>query len=182
MPGSVLQRELKLDRFLFINLLTQEIAMKLFIRYLPILVLGLASTAALAARPAPTSTVYAMPNCDCCDGYVKYLQQHGYRVKEAITPQLAALAKQDGVPLKYREQPMGMNTGICHITKIGGYTVVGHVPAKAIHRLLSERPHIVGVILPGMPAGAPGMNGEKTGPLVVYAFDANGKIWVYEKD
>lgn len=156
--------------------------MKLFARYLAILVLSCASTLAFAKAPSSTSVVYAMPNCDCCDGYVKYLQQHGYNVKEAITPHLAALAKQDGVPLKYREQPMGMTTGICHITKIGGYTVVGHVPAKAIQRMLSERPHIVGIILPGMPAGAPGMNGEKAGPLVVYAFDASGKIWVYSKD
>ena len=156
--------------------------MKLFARCLSILVLGFASTLALASTPPSTSVVYAMPHCDCCDGYVKYLQQHGYHVKEAITPHLAALAKQDGVPLKYREQPMGMTTGICHITRIGGYTVVGHVPAKVIRRVLSERPHIVGVILPGMPAGAPGMNGVKTGPLVVYAFDASGKIWVYAQD
>ncbi|MGH8311815.1 MAG: DUF411 domain-containing protein [Gammaproteobacteria bacterium] len=156
--------------------------MALFTRYLSILVLGCASTLAFAKPSPSTSVVYAMPHCDCCDGYVKYLQQHGFHVTEAITPHLADLAKQDGVPLKYREQPMGMTTGICHITKIGGYTVVGHVPAGVIHRVLKERPHIVGVILPGMPAGAPGMNGEKTGPLVVYAFDASGKIWVYSKD
>ena len=156
--------------------------MKLFTWYLSILVLSCASTLAFA-KPSPLpSVVYAMPHCDCCDGYVKYLQQHGFHVAEAITPHLANLAKQDGVPLKYREQPMGMTTGICHITRIGGYTVVGHVPAGVIQRVLKERPHIVGVILPGMPAGAPGMDDEKTGPLVVYAFDASGKIWVYSKD
>ncbi|MBU6470724.1 MAG: hypothetical protein KGL00_02495 [Gammaproteobacteria bacterium] len=59
--------------------------------------------------------------------------------------------------------------------------MVGHVPASVIHRVLSERPHIVGVILPGMPAGVPGMNGTQTGSLVVYAFDASGKIWFLQR-
>lgn len=93
--------------------------MKLFTRCLSILALGFASALAFAKPSPSTSVVYAMPHCDCCDGYVKYLQQHGVHVSEAITPHLVALAKQDGVPLKYREQPMGMTTGICHITKIG---------------------------------------------------------------
>lgn len=139
--------------------------------------------AMLFATPAwAASTVYAMPNCDCCDSYVKYLQQNGIAASEKITSHLKTLAEQDGVPLKYREQPMGMDTGICHLTKVGGYIVVGHVPAQVIQRLLREKPrNIRGVILPGMPMGSPGMDGKKMGPLVIYAFDGHGKSWVYAK-
>lgn len=124
-----------------------------------------------------------MPHCDCCDSYVKYLRQNGIDASEKITTQLGALAKQDGVPSAYRRQPMGMDTGICHLATIGGYVVVGHVPVQAIRRLLRERPRdIRGLILPGMPAGSPGMDGRKAGPLVIYAFDAHGRSWVYAKD
>lgn len=135
------------------------------------------------ATPAwAATTVYAMPNCDCCDSYVKYLQKNGIDASEKITSQLTALSKQDGVPLAYREQPMGMDTGICHLAKIDGYVVVGHVPVEVIRRLLREKPrNVLGVILPGMPLGSPGMDGKKQGPLVIYAFDGHGKSWVYAK-
>lgn len=144
--------------------------------------LGLVA-AMLVTTPAwAATTVYAMPNCDCCDSYVKYLQHNGIDASERITSQLSALSKQDGVPLEYREQPMGMGTGICHLTKIGGYVIVGHVPVQAIRRLLREKPrNIRGIILPGMPLGSPGMNGRKERPLVIYAFDEHGKSWIYAK-
>lgn len=144
--------------------------------------LGLVA-AMLVTTPAwAATTVYAMPHCDCCDSYVKYLQQNGIDASEKITSQLAALSKQDGVPLEYRKQTMGMNTGICHLTRIGGYVVVGHVPAQAIRRLLREKPgNIRGIIVPGMPPGSPGMDGKKDGPLLIYAFDGHGKSWVYAK-
>ena len=138
--------------------------------------------AMLFATSAGAATTYAMPKCDCCDTYVKYLQQNGFSDSEKITPHLDALAKQDAVPDKFRQQPMGMDTGICHITEIGGYSVVGHVPAQVIRKLLSEKSRdIRGIILPGMPVGSPGMGGKAMGPLVVYAFDAHGKSWVYAK-
>lgn len=144
--------------------------------------LGLA-TAMLITTPAwAATTVYAMPNCDCCDSYVKYLQQNGIEASENITSHLKTIAEQDGVPATYREQAMGMDTGICHLAKVGGYVVVGHVPAQVIDRLLREKPRdIRGVILPGMPVGSPGMDGKKMGPLVIYAFDGHGKSWVYTK-
>lgn len=156
--------------------------MKVNVRSLALNRLGLVA-AMLVTTPAwAATTVYAMPNCDCCDSYVKYLQQNGFDASEKITSHLGDVAKQDGVPDKYREQPMGMDTGICHVTKIDGYTVVGHVPAQVIRRLLTEKPrNIRGVILPGMPLGSPGMDGKKTGPLVIYAFDGHGKSWVYAK-
>lgn len=144
--------------------------------------LGLVAAMLITTPAWAATTVYAMPNCDCCDSYVKYLQQNGIDASEKVTSHLSALAKQDGVPVVYREQTMGMDTGICHLTKIDGYAVVGHVPVQVIRRLLREKPRdIRGVILPGMPVGSPGMDGKKMGPIVIYAFDAHGKSWVYAK-
>ncbi len=141
-------------------------------RFLSLTVLSLA-TALIIASPAWASTlVYVMPHCTCCDKYVKYLQKNGFDVSAKTMPQGDRLAHEYGVPKTF---------AICHFMKIGGYVVVGHVPAEVVRRLLSERPHILGIALPGMPAGSPGMMGKKKGPFVIYAFDKRGKYWVYAK-
>lgn len=62
----------------------------------------------------------------------------------------------------------------CHTIEAGGYFIEGHVPVKAIERLLAERPPITGIALPGMPPGSPGMGGVRTGPLVIYAISPAG--------
>ncbi|MGH8125403.1 MAG: DUF411 domain-containing protein [Rhodanobacteraceae bacterium] len=130
---------------------------------------------------AATAPVHTMPNCGCCTAYVKYLQKEGFDVTEKPAKSMKdmrALAHRMGVPKKHGD----MKLPICHFTKIGDYLIVGHVPAKAIRRLLREKPQgIKGIILPGMPPGSPGMGGEKLEPFVVYAFDGHGKSWVYAK-
>jgi hypothetical protein len=69
----------------------------------------------------------------------------------------------------------------CHTTVIGPYVVEGHVPAGTIDRLLTERPNIRGISLPGMPAGSPGMSGQKTEPFVIYEIaDGPPKIYATE--
>lgn len=157
--------------------------MKLFLRLALAIALGLVSGAAAAALPQ--ATLHASPSCNCCGKYAAYLREHGFDVvvkKTSSLDELAHIARRNQVPRKYREQPMGADTGICHVTVVDGYTVVGHVPARVVHRLLGQRPkNIVGIILPGMPAGSPGMGGTKDGPFVVYAFNASGKTWVYAK-
>ena len=67
-------------------------------------------------------------------------------------------------------EPMGS----CHTTMIGQYVIEGHVPIKAIDKLLAEKPAVKGIALPGMPMGSPGMNGAKEEPFVVYSF-GNGQ-------
>ena len=57
--------------------------------------------------------------------------------------------------------------------------VDGHVPVEAINKLLAERPTIKGITLPGMPAGSPGMSGEKIGPFTIYAIGQDGKTSVF---
>lgn len=160
--------------------------MKNNVRNFSTILLALVTTALFAAPAlAAKSTVRTMPHCSCCDAYVKYLRKEGFDVSAKPAKDMDKLGDRLGVPKDIdglrKDNPMW----ICHLMKIGGYVVVGHVPAKVIRRLLREKPQgVEGIILPGMPAGSPGMknmSGKKKGPFVVYAFDGHGKSWVYAK-
>jgi hypothetical protein len=122
------------------------------------LTLAVASTVA-SAEETPPATLYKNPQCDCCEGYADYLRQNGYTVTVKPTHDLSLINKQHGVP---------ENLEGCHTTLIGGYVVEGHVPAKTLSRLLTERPNIKGISLPGMPQGSPGMTGRKSEPFTIY--------------
>lgn len=111
------------------------------------------------AVAAETATIYRDPNCGCCGEYVKYLEKNGYKTKVVIMDDMTPIKKQNKVP-RYMES--------CHTVKIGGYVVEGHVPVGAIKKLLAEKPKIIGISVPGMPGGSPGMSGEKTEPLTAY--------------
>jgi hypothetical protein len=104
-------------------------------------------------------TLYKNPECGCCEGYADYLRQHGFKVTAVPTNDLTVMGEKYGIP----DSPQP-----CHISLIGGYVVGGHIPIEIINRLLSEKPQITGITLPGMPVGTPGMPGEKTGPLQIY--------------
>ena len=120
----------------------------------------------LQAFAAPIrATLYKNPQCDCCEGYAAYLRQNGFEVEVKPTNDLAEISRKAGVP----EELQG-----CHTTFINGYVVDGHVPVKVVRRLLSERPAIAGITLPGMPTGSPGMTGHKTGPFKIYAVSKDG--------
>jgi hypothetical protein len=67
----------------------------------------------------------------------------------------------------------------CHTAELDGYVIEGHVPVDVIEELLLEKPDIVGLALPGMPPGSPGMGGEAMDPLEILAFDQEGNVWVY---
>ncbi len=67
----------------------------------------------------------------------------------------------------------------CHTGVVGNYVIEGHVPARFILRLLSEKPDVAGLAVPGMPVGAPGMEGPNPQPYSVYTFDREGGIKVY---
>lgn len=122
-----------------------------------------------AAEPAKTATLYKNPQCGCCEEYANYLRQNGFDVKVVATHDLPLIKKEQGVP----EQFEG-----CHTTLIDGYVVEGHVPVKSLSRLLTERPAIKGISLPGMPMGSPGMSGAKTAPFTIYEI-SNGTPRVY---
>ena len=110
-----------------------------------------------AAGPAQTqiaAEVWKTPTCGCCKAWVKHLEGNGFAVTAHDVADTAAMRKQLGMP---------PNLGSCHSARIGGYAVEGHVPASDIKRLLTEKLHAVGLSVPGMPIGSPGMeqDGQK---------------------
>ena len=116
----------------------------------------------LRAQPAPTRgdvTLYKNPQCGCCEAYADYVRHNGFKVKAVSTNDLTLMGQKYGIPDDL--QP-------CHISIIGGYVVGGHIPIEVIDRLLSEKPQIIGITLPGMPVGTPGMPGNKPGRLDIY--------------
>ncbi|MGH6975985.1 MAG: DUF411 domain-containing protein [Stellaceae bacterium] len=122
---------------------------------------GIISTTARAADAGPTLvTIYRDPGCQCCEGYADYLRQNGFKVTVIGTHDLPLMNEQYGVPDAYQG---------CHLAKVAGYIVEGHVPVDVFKRLLAEKPAIKGITLPGMPAGSPGMFGKKTAPFKIYA-------------
>jgi hypothetical protein len=126
------------------------------------LVGGATGVIPLSAEPVPDRgqvTLYKNPQCGCCEGYADYLRDNGFKVKAISTNDLTVMGQKYGIPDDL--QP-------CHISLIGGYVVGGHIPMEVIDRLLAEKPKIVGITLPGMPEGTPGMPGNKPGPLDIY--------------
>ena len=123
---------------------------------------GPAGIRSLHAAPAANRgqvTLYKNPQCDCCEAYASYLGQQGFSVKVIPTNDLTAMGEKYGIPNS--QDP-------CHISLIGGYVVGGHIPMEVSDRLLSEKPQITGINLPGMPAGMPGMPGNKPDRLSIY--------------
>ena len=128
------------------------------------------SPPAVAGESSRQATLYKNPQCGCCEGYADYLRDNGFEVTVKPTHDLPLLHRQHGVP----EPLVG-----CHTTLVEGYVVEGHVPIGALLRMLTERPAIKGISLPGMPAGSPGMSGEKAGPFTIYEI-GDGPPKVYE--
>ena len=135
-------------------------------------------TAIALPWPAPAdvihATLYKMPECGCCEEYAKYLRQNGFEVEVIPSDNLAEISGKAGVPPEYEG---------CHTTFIEGYVVDGHVPMKAIEKLLKERPAIAGIALPGMPVGSPGMGDDPTKSFTVYAVtkdEAKPTVFLYE--
>jgi hypothetical protein len=130
----------------------------------------------LLALPLPAlaepiqATLYKNPHCSCCEEYAAYLRQNGFEVDVKETNDLEEITLEAGVP----EQLEG-----CHTMFVDGYVVVGHVSVDIVRTLLTERPSIVGIAIPGMPSGVPGMGGQKAGPVSIYAVSKGKAPTVY---
>ncbi len=114
---------------------------------------------ALAAKEA---TLYKNPQCGCCEEYADYLREAGFKVTVKPTEHLAQMSRSVGLPDDFQG---------CHLAFIDDYYVSGHVPVKAVNKMLTEKPDIKGITLPGMPQGSPGMGGEKSAPFEIYQID-----------
>ncbi|MFL5486918.1 MAG: DUF411 domain-containing protein [Gemmatimonadaceae bacterium] len=127
----------------------------------------------LAAKSEkPTITVYKSPSCGCCKSWIEHLTKHGYRVDAKDTPDMAEIKRTLGVP-------DGLTS--CHTAVVNGYLIEGHVPATDIDRLLTQKPKVAGLAVPGMPMGSPGMEGSMSQPYQVMSFDKSGKTTVFAK-
>lgn len=121
------------------------------------------------AGEAKTAVMYKYPQCGCCEEYAQYLREYGFEVTVKPTHDMPAIKKMTGVT-----EPLEG----CHTLMIDGYVVEGHVPITALNKLLTEKPAISGISLPGMPQGSPGMTGVKTEPFEIYEI-TSGEPQIY---
>jgi len=126
-----------------------------------------------ALAQATTVQVWKDPNCGCCHDWVERLQAEGFSVQVFDTGN-TAIRQRLGLPVKYAS---------CHTARIGGYVIEGHVNPREIRRLLAEKPDAIGLAVPGMPVGSPGMDGEVYGnrrdPYDVLLVQRDGSARVY---
>ncbi len=116
---------------------------------------GLARAAAAkgASAAATPVEVWKDPNCGCCKDWVSYMEANGFAVTVHDSGNNAVRSRL-GLPQKL---------GSCHTALVGGYLVEGHVPADDVRRLLAQKPNALGLTVPGMPVGSPGMDGDVYG-------------------
>lgn len=125
---------------------------------------------ALAVLQSPASAaatkvvVFKSPACECCQMWVGYMRKGGFDVRVRDLEDVTPVKEYHGVPEDFWS---------CHTAIIGRYVVEGHVPIEATRRMLSERPGVKGIALPGMLVGSPGMPGEKTEKFVIYGFSGS---------
>ncbi len=111
-------------------------------------------------------TVYRSPSCNCCGIWLDHLRKHNFVVTDIKTEDVNAIKQKYGVSPQLAS---------CHTALVEGYVVEGHVPAADIRKLLAEKPGVVGLSVPGMPQGTPGMEmGGRKEPFSVISFDKAG--------
>lgn len=114
------------------------------------------SSASILATAAPTKTpmeVWKDPQCGCCQDWIVLMEKSGFAVKVHEVGNNGVRA-QLGLPQRL---------GSCHTALVGGYLIEGHVPAADVKKLLKEKPKALGITVPGMPVGSPGMDGPEYG-------------------
>jgi hypothetical protein len=106
-----------------------------------------------AKPPRPAVEVWKDPNCGCCKDWVAHMQANGFAVTVHDTGNNAVRSRL-GLPQRL---------GSCHTALVAGYLLEGHVPAADVRKLLAQRPKALGLAVPGMPVGSPGMDGPEYG-------------------
>lgn len=118
-----------------------------------------------SAQRAEVMTVYKSPTCGCCSEWVKHIRGSGLRVETHDLGDVSPMRRRYGVPGALAS---------CHTAVVAGYAIEGHVPAADIQRLLRERPKVVGLAVPGMVVGSPGMEQGPPQRYATLAFDERG--------
>lgn len=106
----------------------------------------------------------------CCEEWAEHLRMHGFTVNTDHVDNPAHIGRQHGVPRQL---------GACHTALVDGYVIEGHVPAEDIKRLVKTRPSVVGLAVPGMPSGSPGLGGEPAQAYNVVLLRKDGEHVLY---
>ncbi|MDD1618487.1 MAG: DUF411 domain-containing protein [Methylococcaceae bacterium] len=115
--------------------------------------------------------VYRSPTCECCGKWLEHMKKNNFNVKDIVTDDVQAIKKKYGVP-----EAMAS----CHTAIVDGYVIEGHVPANDIMKLLKTKPKIVGIAVPGMPSGTPGMEmGDRKDSYNVMSFDKENHYEIF---
>jgi hypothetical protein len=115
--------------------------------------------------------VYRSPTCDCCGKWLEHLKKNNFNVKDIVTDDVQAIKDKYGVPEEMAS---------CHTAIVDGYVIEGHVPVNDIMKLLKTKPKIVGIAVPGMPSGTPGMEmGDRKDSYNVMSFDKENHYEIF---
>lgn len=128
-----------------------------------------------AAAMAASIEMMTTSGCACCHIWARHLRAAGFEVtvKDLAMGQLMRAKLDAGVPA---------TLAACHTARIGGYIVEGHVPVREIQRLLAEKPDAIGLVVPGMPIGSPGMeSGNRREAYEVLLLKRDGTTEVFQR-
>jgi hypothetical protein len=115
--------------------------------------------------------VYRSPSCECCGKWLEHLKKNNFTVNDVVTDDVQTVKKKYGV---------SESMASCHTAVVNGYVIEGHVPANDIMNLLKTKPKIVGIAVPGMPKGTPGMEmGDRKDAYNVMSFDKENHYEVF---
>ncbi|TDI79238.1 MAG: DUF411 domain-containing protein [Betaproteobacteria bacterium] len=115
--------------------------------------------------------VYKSPTCKCCEKWVNHMRANGFTV-ETRNVGNKEVRKRAGI---------SPSLGSCHTSLVDGYVIEGHVPARDVKRFLRERPSAIGLAVPGMPMGSPGMESSRSNPYNVLLINKEGNVSVYSR-
>jgi len=137
-----------------------------------VLVIALFSTTARAEPPKPVDiTVYRSASCSCCGKWLEHLKANNFNVKDMVMEDVLPIKQKQGITDKLAS---------CHTALVGNYVIEGHVPANDIMKLLKSKPKIIGLAVPGMVNGSPGMEmGAHKNAYEVVSFDKDQKTAVF---
>ena len=127
----------------------------------------------LFAETAPSVvTVYKDAGCQCCTKWVKHLSANGFVVSPHDVLNMDEIKRTMNVPRALQS---------CHTAVVDRYVIEGHVPADVIKSFLAKKSSSLGLAVPGMPTGSPGMEGTPTEPYNVLAFERDGTTHIFAK-
>lgn len=133
---------------------------------------SLSFAASVYAQGALRVEVYKSATCGCCSAWMEHLRKNGFEVVGHDVDDVPAARKKLGMPEQF---------GSCHSAKVGAYVIEGHVPAADIRRLLKQKPQALGLAVPSMPPGSPGMESSKPVPYETLLVQSNGSATVFAR-